>query len=117
MYERFAKLMNEKNMTHYRVWRETGVSQSSLNDWKNGRGVPGARNLARLADYFGVSVDYLIGKNDEKKLLVNNDEELTEYLEILKNREECRMLFSVAKGATKEDVERAVKIIEALRKG
>ena len=48
--------------------------------------------------------------------LVNGDAELNEYLEELKNREECRMLFSLAKGATKEDVMRAVAIIEALRR-
>ena len=38
------------------------------------------------------------------------------YLEELKNRSEMRMLFSLAKGATKEDVMQAVKIIEALKK-
>ena len=43
------------------------------------------------------------------------DDELNEYLEELKNREDMRMLFSLAKGATKEDVMQAVKIIEALR--
>ena len=42
--------------------------------------------------------------------------ELEEYLEELKNRPEMRMLFKLAKGATKEDVEQAVKIIEALQK-
>lgn len=44
------------------------------------------------------------------------DIELQEYLEELKNRSEMRMLFSLAKGATKEDVMQAVKIIEALKK-
>ena len=43
-------------------------------------------------------------------------DELTEYLEELKTRPEMKMLFSVAKGATKEDIEKAVAIIEALRK-
>lgn len=50
---------------------------------------------------------------NEKKPLINEDEELTEYLEELKNRPEMRMLFSLTKGATKEDVEKAVRIIEA----
>ena len=43
------------------------------------------------------------------------DAELTEYLEVLRSRPECRMLFSLAKDATKADVEKAVAIIEALR--
>lgn len=54
--------------------------------------------------------------NQNEKPLVNEDEELTDYLEELKNRSEMRILFKLAKGATKEDVEQAVKIIEALRK-
>lgn len=48
--------------------------------------------------------------------LVNQDSELTAYLEELRTRPEMRMLFSVAKGASKADVEKAVAIIEALRK-
>lgn len=45
----------------------------------------------------------------------SNGDELTEYLESLRTRPEMRMLFSVAEGATKEDVEQAVAIIEAIR--
>ena len=47
---------------------------------------------------------------------VNGDPALTAYLQELRTRPEMRMLFSVAKDATKEDVERAVAVIEALRK-
>ena len=46
--------------------------------------------------------------------LVNDDEELTEYLEELKTRPELRMIFSLTKNATKKDVEKAVKVIEAM---
>ena len=70
----------------------------------------------KIADFFGVSVDYLLGRDlpeEEKSQSLNN--ELDEYLEQLKNRSEMRMLFKLAKGATKKDVEQAVKIIEALR--
>ena len=44
-----------------------------------------------------------------------NQDDLTEYLEMLRTRPECRMLFSLTKDATKEDVEKAVAIITALR--
>ena len=52
---------------------------------------------------------------DKKRVAAKKDADLDDYLEMLKNRPECRMLFSLAKDATKEDVERAVAIIEALR--
>ena len=53
---------------------------------------------------------------DEEKAAAPEDDGLAEYLEMLRSRPECRMLFSVAKDATKADVEKAVAIIEALRK-
>lgn len=55
------------------------------------------------------------GISEEEKPLVNDDKELTEYIQMLKTRPECRMLFQLSKNATKEDVEKAVRIIEALR--
>lgn len=62
MYDIFVKLMEDRGLTHYGVWKATGVSQSSLSDWRLGKGTPGAANLMKLADFFGVSVDYLMGR-------------------------------------------------------
>lgn len=113
MYKIFERLLKEHGITAYRVAKETGISTGSLTDWKMGRSSPKADKLQKIADYFGVSVDYLLGNEEKEKPLVNGDEELTEYLEVLKRRPEMRMLFSTTKSATKEEVERAVKIIEA----
>lgn len=120
MYEIFNKLLKERDITAYRVAVDTGVSQSSLSDWKKGKSKPKYENMKKIADYFGVSVEYLNGEADDpkpnEKPLINGDEELTDYLDELRSRPEMRMLFSVAKDATKSDVERAVRIIEALRR-
>ncbi len=70
--------------------------------------------LQAKADFFQVSVSALLGRQESAEL-VNNDPELTEYLESLRDRPELRMLFSVTKNARREDVEAAVRIIEALR--
>lgn len=43
-----------------------------------------------------------------------DDEELTEYLDALRTRPEIKMMFQLTKDATKEDVEKAVKVIEAM---
>ena len=66
-----------------------------------------------MADLFGVSESVLLGRPESD--LVNADPELTEYLQQLRDRPELRMLFSLTKNATKQDVEAAVRIIEALR--
>lgn len=60
MYEKFAELLVKNNKTAYAVAKETGIAQSVLSDWKNGRSKPKADKLKRIADYFGVTVDYFL---------------------------------------------------------
>ena len=116
LYNRIEELCKENNESITTMCRESGASRASLSDLKVGRKQNlSAETLSKIAAHFGVSVDYLLGKEKEKPL-INGDEELTEYVEMLKNRPECRMLFQLSKNATKEDVEAAVRIIEALRK-
>lgn len=110
-----ADLMQLNGVSNYKLAKAIGCSQSSPANWLKGT-VPDVEKLQKIADYFGVTTDYLLTGEEKEKPLVSGDEELTEYLEMLKNRPECRMLFKLSKGATKEDVEQAVKIIEALRK-
>ncbi len=43
------------------------VSQPTISDWENGRKKPSAKSTEKLADYFGVSVDYLLGRPDSLK--------------------------------------------------
>lgn len=67
MYSIFEKLLEEKGVTAYRVSKETGVGRSTFTDWKNGRSVPKQDKLQKIADFFNVSVDYLMtGKEPEQ---------------------------------------------------
>lgn len=112
LYEKIAALCEAKGVNMSRMCRESGASRGTLTDLKMGRVKSlSADTLKKISEYFNVSVDHLLG-NEQKP---DADAELTEYLEYLKNRPEMRMLFSTLKGATKEDVEKAVRIIEALR--
>ena len=60
MYEKFEKLLREKQLSAYRVSKETNISQSTLSDWKTGRSTPKTEKLKLLADYFGVSIEYFL---------------------------------------------------------
>ena len=120
MYEIFVQLCRSRGISSYQVSKEAGVGQSTLADWKNGS-TPRDTTLQKIADYFGVTLAYLKGEAPaEKPAPAAQDEptasELMEYLEMLRSRSECRMLFSLAKDATEEDVRRAVAVIEALRR-
>lgn len=93
MYEIFSKLLQENGVTPYKVSKETGVSQSTLSDWKRGVSTPKIDKLQRIADYFGVSVEYLqTGKNrtvkkiTDKSSLTNRD---TKQIEAILNDTEA----------------------------
>lgn len=60
-YSLFERLLHSHNVTVYQVAKATHISASTFTDWKNGRSVPKADKLARIADYFAVSLDELIG--------------------------------------------------------
>ena len=113
--ERIETLLRERGISGARMSAELGMSRSFMTELRKGRakGVS-AETAARIADYLGVTTDYLLGKAEDPGP-VNGDEELTEYLEELRSRPEKRMLFSVTKNATKAQIEAIVRMIEEMQ--
>lgn len=114
-WNNFVTLCNKESKTPNAVCAELGFSVATATKWKKGA-VPRDTTLQKLAAYFNVTVDYLLtGKEKAPSTEVEEADELNELLQELKTRPEMRMLFSLAKGATKEDVELAVAIIQRMR--
>lgn len=91
------------------------VSRSAVAMWERGT-EPNNDTLQALADYFNVSVDYLIGRNETPAANQSDDDaDLWDLREELRRRPELHVLFSATRKATKEDLLTAIKIIEALR--
>ncbi len=68
MYEIYCKLRDAKGVKDADVVRETGITKSTFSDWKSGRSKPKNEKLQKIADYFGVTVDYLMtGKEPEEQ--------------------------------------------------
>ena len=65
-YQRFYELLVARNTTVYKVAKETGIPPSTFSDWKSGRSTPKAEKLCRIADYFGVSLDVMLGSHAGK---------------------------------------------------
>lgn len=117
MENRVRELRKAKGMTMKQLGVILGVAESTVSQYETGKRQLDNEILLKLSEFFDVTIGYILGVEDEiKKPLVNDDEELTQFLETLRNRPECRVLLSITKDATKEDVEKAVAIIEALRK-
>lgn len=68
MYEIYCKLRDTRGVKDADVVRETGITKSTFSDWKNGRSKPKNDKLQKIADYFGVTLDYLTtGEEDPAK--------------------------------------------------
>ena len=109
--------LKAQNKTQSALADYLGVTVNVITDWKGGRVHSYTKYVHAIASFLNVPVEYLRGETDQKKKpLVNQDEELNEYLKELKNRDEMRMLFSATKNCTKEEIEQIIRIIKALRK-
>lgn len=79
-WERFYSLCQEIGKKPNPVGKEIGVSSGAITKWKNGT-IPPADTLLSIAEYFHVSLDYLLGNTDEKNRPQNEDGVITDPLE------------------------------------
>lgn len=59
-YEKYKSLKEKKGITDYQISKETGISTSTLSNWKKGVYKPKIDKILILSRYFGVSVEYFI---------------------------------------------------------
>ena len=77
-WERLNQLINEKNITFYKVSKETGISQATFSQWRSHPKTNPQKDLInKIAKYFNVSVDYLIGKTDERNISNLEEKDIT----------------------------------------
>lgn len=62
--QRIKDLMKSEKLTQMQLAHALEVGQSSISDWLNAKSEPSIENLWKLADFFDVSVDYLIGRKE-----------------------------------------------------
>ena len=60
MYQKIERLLKEKDVSAYRVAKDTGIAQRSFSDWKAGVCKPSFDNLIILSKYFNVPLDYFL---------------------------------------------------------
>lgn len=65
-WERFYNLCLQKNTKPNPVAKEIGISSGIVTKWKNEDTLPNGETLLKIADYFDVSVDYLLGRENKK---------------------------------------------------
>lgn len=112
LHERIVELCQKKGVSQSEMERAVGIAKGSVTKWKTQ--VPRSSTIEKVADYFGVSVNYIMkGENEEGYYL--NDETAKAAQEIFENKE-LRALFDVARDADPEDLKALHNMALALRR-
>lgn len=61
-------LRKQKDKTQLQVFMETGVEQALLSKYENGQRIPPTETLIVLADYYEVSIDYILKRTEKPKM-------------------------------------------------
>lgn len=117
MYSVFEQLLQKSGLSTYRVSKDTGIAQSVFSSWKNGISTPKQDKMKKIADYFGVSVEYLMtGKEkDGGEIYYLNDETAQVAQEIFENKE-LRALFDMQRDMEPEDLRALHQMALALKR-
>ena len=76
---RLRDLREQERISGAKLGKYLNVGKSTVSMWENGKNYPTANMLQKIADYFHVSVDYLLGKTNVKNEVAISDINLDEF--------------------------------------
>ena len=115
MFSRILKeLRDEKNLTQQELANELGVARMTINFYESNRRTPDIHFAVKAANYFNVSVDYLVGNSNVKskqdhrytKDQVNSLEDIIYHLPASASQDLLNNLCEVLKIAHEKNIER-----------
>ena len=117
MYEVYCKLRDLRGVKDADVVRATGITKSTFSDWKSGRSEPKKEKLQKIADFFDVSLEYLMTgeePNEEAPYYLNED--AREMAQFMFENPEYKVLFDASRKISKEDIETVKTIMDKFRR-
>lgn len=113
--ERIKSLREERKITQQELARYLGVSQKTISNYENGERSPDPNTLRKIADYFDVTVDYLLGRSNHRQLTRKDERDIEKIIEETRQRiENTEGLMLDGEILSQEDVD---AIINAMRVG
>lgn len=103
MYEIFAQLLEQRKLKAADVCKGTGLPSSLFSEWKRGKSTPKADKMKKIADYFNVSVEYLMtGEKKEDSAGYYLNEETARLAQEMYEDEDMRSLFDMKRNMPPE---------------
>lgn len=98
MYEIFEKLLKERGLRPADVSKGTGLSSTFFTEWKKGKAKnPNPQNLKKIADFFGVSLDYLMTGEEPSMDYIYTDENSDFLIEVTRNAKDKAFVERIMK--------------------
>lgn len=88
--KRLEELREQKGVSRIDLCRAIDVSVVSYTSWEKALRTPNVTMCIKLADYLGVTVDYLLGMSDDLSIVQTNDVVNTYLVEISRNIDTCK---------------------------
>ncbi len=110
--ERTRELRTEKDITQEELGKAIGKAKSAVSNWEQGTRFPDQETLIALADYFSVTIDYLLGRSDYRKGRIMTEGELLSFIPpgiIKKHKLEVWLDEAELSDETKEEIREALK--------
>lgn len=113
--DKLRELRFQNKMTQRDLADILDVTQAAVSKYESNNMIPPQDILLKIADYFNVSTDYLLGREDNKAFS-EQERKVMELREELRRSPAKRILFDVTKNATEEEILTTVRLFEALTK-
>ncbi|QNB46848.1 helix-turn-helix domain-containing protein [Thermanaerosceptrum fracticalcis] len=117
--ERIRELREEKGLSQEELGKILKVAKSTISQYELGKRNPDPETLDNLANILDCSVDYLLGRTDERRPAekvieeaISDDAELLEFFQDLKQRDDLQLLFKQVKPLSQNTIKRIIKYIK-----
>lgn len=78
MYNRFSTICTTRDITPYKISKDTNISQTTFSQWKSGRSTPKIDKLEKIADYLNVPIEVIMNKPLDKMMKISDVLEISE---------------------------------------
>ena len=111
--DKIRSLRKAKGFSQAQMARKLHITQGAISQWENGITVPAADQLVTLAEVFEITVDELLGRDQEQP----EEDEAWAIRERLRRDPAYRLLFDAADSASPEHLRAAAAMLKALEGG
>lgn len=109
------ELRSARHLSQAKLAEKVGLSSAAIGTYENGTRMPSRETQEKLADFFNVSLDYLMGR-DSKSIYYLNPETAETAQELFDNPD-MRVLFDAVRDARPEDLKKAAEYLSFLKWG